>query len=234
MGKEPQTNNQINGLSRRQFFTALMVGGFTPFLSATACGRTQVMTPCSSTPSQTEGPFYPVTEQLDVDNDLTFILGQEGEPEGQILFVEGQILDAQCQPLEGARVEIWQASARGRYHHPLDESNPIPLDKNFQGWGHTFSDQEGRYVFKTVRPGQYPATPEWIRPSHIHFKVTRSGFPNLTTQMYFAGDPHLELDRIFQALRPDDRPRVVVDTVPAGPRYPSGSVVYHFPIVLPS
>ncbi len=226
-------NNNRRGLSRRQFITALMVGGTIPFLGATACGRS-VTTPCIVTPSQTEGPFYPVTEQLDVDNDLTFILGQEGIPEGQILFVKGQVLDAQCQPVEGARLEIWQASARGRYHHPLDESNPIPLDKNFQGWGSTVSDQEGRYVFKTVRPGQYPAAPGWIRPSHIHFKVTRVGYSVLTTQMYFAGDPHLELDRIFQALRPAEWPQVVVDTMVPGPGFPTGSVVYYFPIVLPA
>ena len=66
-------NTKRRGLSRRQFMTALLVGGATPFLGATACGRS-VTTPCMVTPSQTEGPFYPVTDQLDVDNDLTFIL----------------------------------------------------------------------------------------------------------------------------------------------------------------
>src|SRR2546430_3692171 len=53
-------------------------------------------------------------------------------------------------------VEIWQASASGRYTHPDDRNNAAPLDPNFQGWGKAVTDQEGHYLFKTILPGQYP------------------------------------------------------------------------------
>ncbi len=68
-----------------------------------------------------------------------------------------------------------------------------------------------------MQPAPYPAGFFWTRPSHIHFKVHRRGFPDLTTQMYFSGDPYLAKDRIFQAIPPAQRPRVVVTLEPSGP-----------------
>ena len=121
-----------------------------------ACARTPPGK-CPLTPPQTEGPFYPIANQLDEDNDLTFVTGRAGKAQGQVIYVVGQVWDRQCRPLKDARVEIWQASAQGRYRHPGDQGNPVPLDQNFQGWGDSLTDKEGRYLFKTVHPGQYPA-----------------------------------------------------------------------------
>ena len=73
--------------------------------------------------------------------------------------------------LEGARVELWQANAHGRYTHPSD-TNPAPLDPNFEGFAVQDTDAEGRYRFKTIKPGAYPATANWMRPPHLHFEVT--------------------------------------------------------------
>ncbi|MEO8428189.1 MAG: hypothetical protein ABI651_13850 [Verrucomicrobiota bacterium] len=67
----------------------------------------------------------------------------------------GRVLDIKGEPVKGARVEIWQANAHGRYVHPLD-SNPAPLDPNFQGSAVQATDKEGHYRFKTIKPGAYP------------------------------------------------------------------------------
>lgn len=49
-----------------------------------------------------------------------------------------------------------------------------------------------------------------MRPPHIHFKVSRRGYHELTTQMYFAGHALNEKDAILQELPAAERGKVVV------------------------
>jgi len=156
------------------------------------------------TPEQIMGPFYPVLKPLDRDSDLTRIVGKRGHAQGQIIHLTGRVLNSKGEPVRGARLEIWQANAKGRYAHPGD-INPAPLDPNFQGYGVQVTDAEGRYRFKTIKPAAYPinpVNPGNIRPPHIHFDVTgRKG--RLVTQMYFPGEPLNEQDIIFKDLGAD-------------------------------
>ena len=148
------------------------------------------------TPEQVEGPFHPIEEQADTDLDLTLIEGNSKTAEGEIILVRGQVFDAGGQPLTDALVDVWQANHVGRYSHPEDP-NTAPLDPNFQGWGLMTTDSEGRFSFKTIKPGAYPLSvlgEEGWRCRHIHFQVSRPGFDELTTQMYFHGDPLIEQD----------------------------------------
>ena len=138
------------------------------------------------TPPEVEGPFYPVYPQKDKDFDLTQITGRSGVARGKVIFIRGQVLDTDGRPIEDAMVDLWQANAAGRYRHPRDR-NTAPLDPYFQGWAIVKSGREGRFQFKTIFPGSYPASADWIRPPHIHFKVSKPGFTALTTQMYFPG-----------------------------------------------
>jgi len=178
-----------------------------------ALGR-QSGEPCPVTPPQTEGPYYPPKAQLDAqrdkDGDLTRLEGQAGRAMGVVLYVLGQVRDADCRPVPNATVEIWQASENGRYRHPRDRDNPAPLDPNFQYWGHSVTDQDGRYLLKTIKPGAYQAGPGWIRPPHIHFKVTHPEFRDFITQMYFSGDPHQGEDYILNKVPSGQRDRVIV------------------------
>lgn len=59
------------------------------------------------TPSQTEGPYYPVDKPEDRDNDLTVVPGASGAPAGQILEFSGRLYDAAGTPVENAIIEIW-------------------------------------------------------------------------------------------------------------------------------
>ena len=43
------------------------------------------------------------------------------------------------------------------------------------------------FKFKTILPGVYPAGKNWYRPPHIHFKISKPGYIELITQMYFPG-----------------------------------------------
>lgn len=163
---------------------------------------------CLPTPPQTEGPFYPVEDQEDKDWDLTQVKGRSRTAQGEILWIGGVVQDQECRPVAGALVEIWQACASGKYNHPQDP-NTAPLDPDFQYWGKALTDTQGRYVFKSIRPGSYPAAPGWVRPPHIHYKVRKLGYLELITQLYFAGDALNGKDRILQRLSRTEQAQVV-------------------------
>jgi len=148
------------------------------------------------TPAEIEGPFYPLTPQKDKDFDLTRIENNKGVAQGRQIFIEGQVLGTDGQPIENVTVDLWQANAAGRYRHPHD-SNPAPLDPNFQGWAIVQSGKQGQFRFKTILPGAYPASRSWMRPPHIHFKISKLGYEELVTQMYFEGQKLNKLDRLL-------------------------------------
>jgi protocatechuate 3,4-dioxygenase beta subunit len=146
------------------------------------------------------------------DSDLT--VQHAGEPLGQRIVVTGRLLDGDGRPIRSSLVEVWQANAAGRYAHRVDR-HPAPLDPNFTGIGRCVTDNDGWYRFTTIKPGAYPWRNHdnaW-RPAHIHFSVFGRAFTDrLVTQMYFPGDPLLELDPIYQAVRdPKGRARLLCD-----------------------
>ncbi len=157
------------------------------------------------TPRQTTGPFYPERLPIDSDADLVTIAG--GAPAtGEVIVVEGRVLGTDGRPVAGASLELWQANAYGRYAHSGDRSN-VPLDPNFQGYGAVQTDAEGRYRFRTIRPGAYAG-----RTRHLHFYATGPGFERTPMQMYFAGDPGNEADFLWRSLpTPALRDAVTVD-----------------------
>ena len=198
------------GLSRRSLLIGLTVGAAT-----LAAGRA-AKAACSLTPHQIEGPFYPVAVQ-DQDWDLTHVSGRSGRAEGEVIEVTGRVRDAKCQPVPDCVVEVWQANLHGRYNHPLDEPRGRPLDPNFQGYARFATDKDGAYRFVTIIPGSYLAIGDWIRPPHIHFKAHAAFNPSLTTQMYFAGHPLNDKDRLLAPLSPKQRAvlEVTFDTMRA-------------------
>jgi protocatechuate 3,4-dioxygenase beta subunit len=164
------------------------------------------------TPDQILGPFYPVAKTPDPAGDLTHLPGRAGRAEGQVLNVMGRVLNIKGEPVRGAKLEVWQANTHGRYTHPAD-TNPAPLDANFEGFAVLKSDAEGRYQFKTIKPGAYPAGPGIVRPPHIHFRL--SGHDDeLVTQMYFDGEPLNEQDRFLQSAPPDRRVLLIAKLLP--------------------
>lgn len=148
------------------------------------------------TPNQVMGPFYPVEKPLDQDADLTVIAGKGGRAEGKVVHLKGRVLDSRGHPVPGARIEIWQANTHGRYTHPAD-TNTAPLDPNFEGFGVQVSDDQGRYRFKTIKPGAYPVTESWSRPPHIHIDVSGDS-GRIVTQIYFPNEPLNEVDKLLQ------------------------------------
>jgi protocatechuate 3,4-dioxygenase beta subunit len=131
------------------------------------------------TPADYEGPFYPVTRQQDIDNDLVQVIGQSGVAQGEILNLSGIVVNTGGVAQQNLTIEIWQTDPQGRYNHPGD-STPGERDPNFQYWGATTSGTDGTFFFKTIVPGAYNP-----RPAHIHYKVLQEGKVILTSQIYF-------------------------------------------------
>ena len=165
---------------------------------------------CGLTPAQTSGPFYPGEQVFQNDQDLTRIAGKSASALGQIVYIKGRVVDSACNPVAGAAVEIWQACASGRYNNETD-TNPAALDPNFKYWGETFTNSAGEYQFKTIEPGAYPADTNWIRPPHVHFKVSRLGYKELVTQLYFKGNPLNDQDLILKDVPAGQRDSVIIE-----------------------
>lgn len=182
----------------------------------------------SRTPRQIMGPFFPVQKPLDQDADLTRVRGKNGRAEGQAIHVMGRVLNTKGQVLPGVDIQIWQANTHGRYTHPRD-NNPAPLDPNFEGYARLVTDTEGRYRFKTIKPGAYPMDSSTQRPPHIHFDVTGRN-QRLVTQMYFAGEPLNEQDRFLQAA--SGRERLIATLRPPTADLEPDSLLANWDIVL--
>jgi protocatechuate 3,4-dioxygenase beta subunit len=177
------------------------------------------------TPRQSLGPFYPSDIPLDADNDLVRVAGRTGVARGQVTDLVGRVLDEGGGPVSGARVEIWQCDANGRYHHPRDRGE-APLDPDFQGYGTLTTGADGAYRFRTIRPVPYPG-----RAPHIHFAVTAPGARPLITQMYVRGAPENASDFLLNGIGdPALRESLLVAFEPVSS--PDASLAARFDIVL--
>ena len=160
----------------------LLIKIFGALLLFVICWTTQIVTAGEQfvkTPADYEGPFYPVTRQEDIDNDLIQVKGQSSVAQGDILHLTGVVVNTRGEAQKNLTIEIWQTDPHGRYKHPGD-SKPGERDPNFQYWGATTTGTDGTFFFKTIVPGAYNP-----RPAHIHYKVLQEGKIILTSQIYF-------------------------------------------------
>jgi len=163
----------------------------------------------SRTPSQTEGPFYPVQKPKDLDRNLLRQGDSESAAAGEPLQLTGRVIDIENRPIAGATVEIWQADNSGIYNHP-NAPRHAAHDANFQGYGETRTDSDGRYQFLTIVPVPYTG-----RPPHIHVKVKTTSVETLTTQLYIKGHPDNDRDGILSRLLFQNKDTLMMDLRPA-------------------
>jgi protocatechuate 3,4-dioxygenase, beta subunit len=182
----------------------------------------------AATPSEIEGPFFPENTNVESDIDLTRLAGRSQRAAGQVIEVRGRVLGADGRPLAGARVQLWQANAGGRYAHSRDATNTVPLDPNFQGYGVVQTGADGGFRFMTIKPGGYfvPGVNQ-TRTPHLHWKFAADG-RELTTQSYFPNEPANETDFVVRAMRGDVR-QLIAD---AGATGAEGATGFDWTVVL--
>jgi protocatechuate 3,4-dioxygenase beta subunit len=126
---------------------------------------------CAMTADNIEGPFY----KAGAPNRA--VLAPK-DSDGERLVITGTVRSTACAILANATLDIWQADARGGYDN--------------DGWGlrgRMQTDKQGRWRVDTIVPGRY-LNGKRYRPAHVHVKLRAEGHAELTTQLYFAGDPY--------------------------------------------
>ena len=129
----------------------------------------------TATPAQTEGPFFRAGSPGRAE------LVEPGSKARQVELT-GFVLTRGCNPVARAVVDLWHADERGAYDN-----------KGFRYRGRTYTDEKGRYRFRTIVPALYPG-----RTRHYHVNVAAGGKLLLTTQLYFPDDPGNRRDGLFR------------------------------------
>src|SRR5439155_23878580 len=122
------------------------------------------------TPSQTIGPFFAPALIRPGDDELA------PHAQGTRIVVSGRVTDETGKPVRKALIELWQANKWGKYEHP-DDITDAPLDPGFKGWGRMLTGEDGRYRFRSIKPGAYPnpGYDDWYRPPHVHYSIFAAG-----------------------------------------------------------
>jgi protocatechuate 3,4-dioxygenase, alpha subunit len=154
---------------------------------------------------QTVGPFFKIG--------LAWLYRDQlagPDVDGERIEINGRVLDGDGKLVPDAVLEIWQANSQGKYAHPEDEQNK-KLDAGFPGFGRIATDDQGRFRFTTIKPGQVPAQESSTKTSaasaplqapHINVSFcTRGLLRRLTTRIYFPDEPANAAD--FALLRVD-------------------------------
>ena len=126
------------------------------------------------TAAQTEGPFFKPRSPQRMD-----LREQSG---GRAVVLTGLVLTRSCKPVARALVDLWHADDKGNYDN-----------RGFRYRGHVFTDNAGRYEFRTIVPALYPG-----RTRHYHLRVQAPDRPPLTTQLYFPNETANARDGLFQ------------------------------------
>jgi protocatechuate 3,4-dioxygenase beta subunit len=184
--------------------------------------------------SETTGPDFSHLKMGEHDNDLLLNFNTGALPIGERIIVHGRVVDQFGKPVPNTLVEMWQANAGGRYRHKNDRYL-APLDPNFGGVGRALTDSDGRYHFRTIKPGPYPwrnGPNDW-RPAHIHFSISGPAIcTKLITQLYFEGDPLIPICPIVKAVNDPEAVKTMIARLDLTANNPMDCLAYRFDIVL--
>ncbi|MEG0052942.1 MAG: intradiol ring-cleavage dioxygenase [Comamonas sp.] len=129
-----------------------------PFAATAVSSSCQLSCEATIGPCHTQSP-----ERQDISD------GWNGLP----MLMQLRVVDAQCQPVAGAIVEVWHTNHTGGYSgdiHPMCNNNA--QDKNrqfFRGWQRT--DELGVVHFDSCFPGWYGG-----RANHVHLRVMKGSY----------------------------------------------------------
>jgi len=157
-----------------------------------------------ATTSQTVGPFF----RIGLDR-LNCVDMAGPEVSGPRVVLEGRVLDGDGAPVPDAVIEIWQANAHGKYDHP-DDQQTKPIEPGFKGYGRVATDDEGRFCFRTIKPGTVPGPGGMPQAPHLAVSVFMRGLlKRLVTRVYFPGDREQSQDPILKLVTPERRATLI-------------------------
>ena len=146
------------------------------------------------------GPFH-VTDAPEYPMGTNICLDAKGED----MVVRGRVLDVDGNPLEGVKIDVWQANDEGFYDV---QQKGIQPDFNLRGVFRTGTD--GSYWFKAVRPKHYSIPTDGpvgklledlgrhpYRPAHLHYIISKDGYDEVTTHIFDPDDRFIDNDAVF-------------------------------------
>ena len=168
--------------SRRAIVQGVLAAGSVGVSTASSLAQEQELplTPqCGEgdavTIAQTEGPFFRAGSPGRGD------LVEPGSKARQVELT-GFVLTRGCHPVARAVVDLWHADEGGAYDN-----------KGYRYRGRVYTDEKGRYRFRTIVPALYPG-----RTRHYHTNVAAGGKLLLTTQLYFPDEPGNRRDGLYR------------------------------------
>lgn len=154
--------------------------------------------PESATPSTVIGPFH-----IDDSPELPMGANVAEGLAGETCYLVGTVRDLNGKPVEGAKLDIWQADADGLYESQLGTEEPT-----LRAIFHTGPD--GKYVIRTIAPPGYSIPMDGtvgdllrqtdishFRPAHIHFFISAPGYETLITHLFKKGAKYIDSDVVF-------------------------------------
>ena len=157
--------------------------------------------PSNATESTVLGPFY-TDDSEDVANGDSIASPGKGE----VCLVLATVKDTKGQPIQGAKIDVWETDGYGKYDNEYEERDRPDMR------GRLTTDQNGEFNFKCVKPVSYAVPTDGpvgklleklhrhaYRPAHIHFRiyVPESNYDDLVTALYIRGDPYECSDAVF-------------------------------------
>ncbi|MBB6123431.1 hypothetical protein [Sphingobium subterraneum] len=162
----------------------------------------------------TVGPYYAPAFLDDDRQNLTNFYDYLVRPKGDVIIVQGAILDRDGNPVKPVLVEAWQADANGRRRTSatLEDAD---LDPWFDGYSRHYCD-DGTFELTTIMPGAVPPCRESpsARAPYITLNLYMDGTERLATQIFFEGRPENESDPLLLSLPEPLRPRLLARRMP--------------------
>ncbi|KIV79526.1 hypothetical protein PV11_07082 [Exophiala sideris] len=155
-------------------------------------------TPTSST---ILGPFWSPHAPF---RELGDSIVQDPYPGGKLTLMHGTVKNSKSgEPIPNAVVDIWQASANGKYDFQDDDQSVNNLRGKFR------TNDKGEYHYYCYHPTAYSLPTDGpagvllrlmdkhpMRPAHIHLMVSADGYKSVTTQLYPRDDQYVTSDSV--------------------------------------
>ncbi|HSY76348.1 MAG TPA: protocatechuate 3,4-dioxygenase [Bacteroidia bacterium] len=123
----------------------------------------------------------PVSKKDTIDMPAKIKLVSDSEP-GEPMIISGTVyLPDGKTPAKNAILSVWHTDANGNY---IKEGGGAGEDHP-RIHGRMKTGPDGKYEFRTIRPGQYPSH---TSPAHIHAHISAPDYPEYALAYYFEGD----------------------------------------------
>lgn len=186
---------QICSGERQEFILLSDTLGFSMLVDAINNRR-----PAGATENTVFGPFHIADAPRRQMGDTICLDGK-----GESCLFEGQVLDLDGAPIEGATLDVWSDNAEGFYD--VQQPGIQPRGNNR---GVFVTGPDGRYAFRGIKPVSYPIPDDGpvgqmlshlgrhpYRPAHMHYLITAPGYQRLVTHTFVGGDSYLTSDAVF-------------------------------------